>query len=183
MDKTTEPNKFPSLYDYYKNQYPKDVEVFCKACRYYDGGNRAMVDDLEHLKRTGHPLLDKKHFVYFMVIHTALLMFVYKRYRGKYDEFKQKNGGMVFEFGLTNTFIYPWEILQRWNVSFDKELFESCLGWVIFRLNENYNLCNIVPNVFLGGFIEDPDLNKDTTPYGRAWKKMCVDAWVSIRVD
>lgn len=174
-----------SLYSYYTKIYPKDLEVFRLACpsvQYADTPENQLffVDDLEHLKRVGHPLLGKKHFVYFMVIHTALLMAIYKYYRGKYEEFKKKNGGMVFEFGLTNTFIYPWEILRRLNVSFDRELFGFCLLWVIHRLMTDYYFCEIIPNDFMGRFIDDPDLNKADTPYGKAWKRVCTDAWIEV---
>lgn len=173
-----------SLYDYYRQQYPKDLEIFKELCltdkKYITPADKLFfVQDLETIKKNGHPLLQKKHFVYFMIINTAFLMEIHKHFKEKYEEFKHKNNGMVFEFGLTNTFIQPWEILERLNISFDKELFSDCIGWSISKLMTNDYFCGIIPIDFMDKFINDPDLNKDETSYGKEWKEICTEEWVA----
>jgi hypothetical protein len=173
---------YSSLYNYYKYEYLTDLDVFKKACPSYNHADVPenqlfFVQDLTFLKKNDHILLKKKHFMYFMVVNTALLMAFHKYQESKYEEFEKRNNGIVFEFGLTNTFIYPWEILRRLNVPFDKELFMTCLGMSIGRLMTDDYFCGIIPNDFIYKFMDDPDLNKNDTIYGKEWKSMCLEEW------
>jgi len=173
---------FSPTYSYYKDGYPIDLDIFRKACPSYkhvDGSQNQLffVQDLTFLKENDHVLLKKKEFMYYMVINTALLMTIHKYFKDKYDEFKSRNKGIVFEFGLTNTFIPPWEILQRLNILFDKELFSNCLGMAIGRLMTDDYFCGIIPNDFIYKFMDDQDLNKNDTIYGKEWKNMCLEEW------
>lgn len=183
--KRTNEGEFETLYDYYKIQYPKDLEIFKDACsspNYNNDKERNIcnVHDLENLKRSRHPLLRKKHFIYFLTIHTAFLMTVHKHFNDKYEKFKIMNKGIVFEYGLTNTFMYPWKILERLRVPFDKELFSNCLGLVISEMMTDYHFCEIIPNDFIDKFIEDPDLNNPKTPYGKEWKEIVEEEWFQV---
>jgi hypothetical protein len=176
------PDEYGCLYDYYKQQYLTDLEEFKNACKIdkKTGNKLFFVQDLDSIIRSRHPLLGKKHFLYFLVIHTALLMEVHKYFPKKYVEFQKVNKGIVFEYGLTNTFIHPWNILERLNVPFNQELFSSCIGWVISQLMTDYYFCGIIPQDFMDKFINDPDLNSNRTLYGKNWKELCANEWIEI---
>ena len=118
--------------------------------------------------------------MYFLVIHTALLMEIHKFFPQKYSEFKAVNKGIVFEYGLTNTFMHPWDVLERLDISLDQELFSSCLGWVISQLMTDKYFCGIIPDHFMDKLINDPDLNDSKTLYGRKWKEVCTKEWVEV---
>lgn len=175
MDKT----EFDTLYEYYKIQYPKDLDIFRNACLTDKNSENKLffVQDLDDLKKNNHYLLKKKHFMYFLAIHTAFLMTVHKHFNDKYDKFKIMNKGMVFEYGLTNTFIYPWGILDRLGVSFEKELFSDCLGRVMSDMMIDYHFCDIIPRDFMDKFIDDLDLNNSKTIYGREFKEIAKEEW------
>ena len=171
------------FYNYYRNEYLEDLEIFIKACpshkiTYNQNNNLIFVNDFKYLEKSGSRLLKKKYFMYFMAIQTALLMTVHSYYSNeKYEEFKNKNKGLLFEFGTTNTFSSPWGILQMLNIPFDKELFSSCLGLAIDRLMTDDYFCGLIPNDFIDKFIDDPDLNKKDTIYGKEWRSICLEEW------
>lgn len=181
MDKA----EFDTLYEYYQIQYPKDLEVFRDACL-TDKYTKEPEDKLffaqgiEDLKKNNHYLLNKKHFIYFLVIHSSFLMTVHQHFNDKYENFKVKNKGMVFEYGLTNTFMHPWEILDRLQISLNKELFSDCLGWVMSDMMTNYHFCEIIPRDFIEKFINDPDLNNPKTHYGKEWKEIATEEWFQV---
>ena len=175
---------FSPTYDYYKDGYPTDLDIFKKACPSYKHVNGSenqsfFVQDLTFLKESDHVLLKNKDFMYYMVINTALLMTTHKYHENKYEEFKKRNNGIVFEFGLTDTFISPWEILQMLNIPFDKRLFSSCLGSAINRLMTDDYFCGLVPDDFMSTFIYDIDLNKSDTIYGKEWRSICLEEWAN----
>ncbi len=179
------PEQFMSLYDYYKIQYPKDLEIFRNACT-TDSYTKEpkdklfFVQDLNFLIRDKHPLLRKKHFMYFLVIHSAFLMTVHKHFNDKYEKFKIMNKGLIFEYGLTNTFMYPWDVLNRLEIFFDKELFGDCLGRAMSDMMTDYRFCEIIPRDFMDKFIEDQDLNNSKTPYGKEWKGIATKEWFQV---
>lgn len=175
-------DEFNTLYEYYKIQYSKDLENFKNACpnkkhtsdlRY----ESFFAQDLEYLKETNHSLLKKKHFIYFLVIHTAFLMTVHKYFIDTYENFKIINKGIVFEYGLSNTFILPWDILIKLRISFDKELFSDCLGLIMSEMMTDYHFCEIIPADFINKFIDDPDLSNPKTIYGSVWKEIAIEEW------
>lgn len=176
-----------SLYEYYKNQYPIDLENFKLACPTHkiEGieGKGYFVDDLDYFRDINYPLpnLKKEHFIYFMVIQTAFLMVIHKYFHDKYEEYKIKNKGVLFEFGLTNTFVYPWDILKRLKLGFNKSLFQNCLGYLIMEIFENDNLCGIIPRDFIRKLTTDPDLTNRENMIGRVWEKMCMDEYLAIK--
>lgn len=176
------PNEFNNLYDYYTIQYPKDLEIFKQACVYPNYNNDKENNirnwgDLQLLKENNHYLLKKKHFMYFMTIHTAFLMTVHNYFGEKYEEFKLVNKGVVFEFGCTSIFMQPWDVLERLNITFDRKLFSNCLGWVISEMMTDNYFCGIIPNDFMDKFIDDRDLNNLMTPYGKSWKRIVKEEW------
>lgn len=185
LKKVADKDKFETLHDYYNIQYYKDLDILKNTFitdRYTKTSEDKLffVKDLEDFKKSKHPLLNKKHFMYFLAIHTAFLMEVHKFFPEKYDEFKHLNKGMVFEYGLTNTFMYPWEILQRLHISFDKKLFSDCLGLVMSEMMTDYYFCGIIPRDFIDKFIDDPDLNNPKTPYGKEWKEIAEEEWFQV---
>jgi hypothetical protein len=184
---TFKPGEYDSLYKYYEQQYPVDLEEFKKACftdmKTENLDNKSFfVQDLDNLRKTNHSLLSKKYFIYFLSIHTALLMEIHKHFNDKYDEFKAMNKGLVFEYGLTNTHILPWEIPPRLHVHFDDNLFSKCLSLAISQLMTSYRFCGIIPQDFMNKFINDPDLNSEKIPYGKGWKERVTEIWVKINL-
>lgn len=178
MEKT----EFDTLYNYYKIQYPKDLEVFIGACltdKYTKEPEDKLffAQDIEDLKKNNHYLLNKKHFMYFLVIHSAFLMTVHQHFNNKYEEFKAVNKGIVFEYGLTGTFMKPWIILDRLNISFDGELFSGCLVRVMSDMMTDNHFCGIIPRDFMDKFIDDQDLNDPKNPYGKEWKEIVTEEW------
>jgi hypothetical protein len=176
------PNEFNNLYDYYTIQYPKDLEIFKQACVYPNycndkENNIRNVGDLQLLQENNHYLLKKKHFIYFMAIHTAFLMTVFHYFGEKFEEFKLVNKGVIFEFGCTNIFMMPWGILERLDIHFDRKLFSDCLGLVISQMMTDNYFCGIIPRDFMDKFIDDPDLNNPKIPYGKHWKKIVKEEW------
>jgi hypothetical protein len=172
------PGEYSSLFDYYTKQYLTDLEEFKEVCK--TGKELFFVQDLDLLNKSKYRLLKKKHFLYFLAIHTALLMEIHKTFPEKYEEFKKVNNGIVFEYGLTNTFMQPWDVLERLNVPFNQELFSSCVGWVMSQLMTDKYFCGIIPDNFMDKFINDPDLNNSKTSYGRKWKEICTKEWVEV---
>lgn len=181
MEKT----EFDTLYDYYKIQYPKDLEIFrdtCSTDKYSMNPKDKLffIDDLHNFSKSNHYLLKKKHFVYLLTIHTAFLMTVHKYFNNKYDEFKTINKSIIFEYGLTGTFVYPWEILKILGIPLDKELFSNCLGRVMSDMMTDYHFCKIVPRDFIKKFINDPDLNNPKTHYGKEWEEIAIEEWFRV---
>ncbi len=185
--KKTDSTPHQSLYEYYKKQYPIDFELFKVACptnKTSDIENKFyFIDDLEYLKKIKHPLLEKRHFIYFMVINIAFLMVVHEYFRDKYEEYRHLHRGIVFEVGLHYVYMSPWDILQKLDMSLDKELFQNCLGHLISDLFVNDNLCGIVPRDFIGKLTTDPDLINEKYMVGKEWEKMCMDEYLAIKID
>jgi len=179
------PGEYFTLSDYYEKQYPIDLEEFKKACPFdkntTDLTKKAFIPaDLQDLRKSDYPLLKKKHFLYFLALHTALLMEVYKHFYNNYDEFKERNKGMIFEYGCSNVYLYPWDILRALRVSFDKDLFWACFREVFTKLRTDDNFCGINEEDFMEIFINDPDMNNEKYSYGKSWKKMCQIEWDEI---
>lgn len=176
------------LADYYPNQYQLDLKAFkleSPTHKKYglEGieGKGYFVTDLDYFRSIDHPLLKKKYFVYFMVINTAFLMTVHKYFYNKYEEYKIKNLGVLFEFGLTNAYVYPWEILRRLKIGFNKRLFQNCLGYLISDLLVENNLCGIIPKDFMDKLINDQNLTDKKLIIGRMWAEMCSDKLSKIK--
>lgn len=174
--------EFNTLYEYYKIQYPKDLEIFrdtCSTDKYSTNPKDKLffIDDLHNFRKSNHYLLKKKHFVYLLAIHTAFLMTAHKYFNDKYEEFKTMNKGIVFEYGLTNTFVYPWKILKILLIPFDKKLFSDCLGRVMSDMMIDNHFCGITPRDFMDKFIDDLDLNDPRTLYGKHWKEIVTEEW------
>ena len=110
-------------------------------------------------------------------------MVVHEYFRDKYEEYRLKSGGLLFEFGLTNTYVYPWEILKRLKLGVDIQLFQNCLGCLISDIFVNDNMCGIAPRNFLDRLISDPDLANNKTIIGKEWAKMCTEELSAIKID
>jgi hypothetical protein len=76
--------------------------------------------------------------------------------------------------------MYPWEVLSRLHVSFDKELFSNCLGLIMSQMMTDYYFCEIIPRDFMDKFIDDPDLNDQKTTYGKEWKEIALEEWFQV---
>ena len=117
---------------------------------------------------------DKQEFVYLLCMFVAIDLKTFEIYNDQYFNLKKAFYIPKFEYGLTNTFIYPNRIFDEFKIGINEECFKA--SFLTF-----YNFCseltkNITPPIsfitLLRSICADPDLKHGL--FGSTFTKLII---------
>ena len=70
---------------------------------------------------------EKKEFIYYLSLFIAFDLIIYSSFREYYPKIKEVFKIPKFEYGLTNTFIYPEKIIDYFKIGINKKILKNAI--------------------------------------------------------